>query len=127
MLDQIVRGPLLIPASGGHVVYHADGALAYDAQGILQFAGAWNQLQTQLPADAPSPRKASGVILPPLIDIHTHIPQHPIRGKFAEGVSDNAPGGRLLNSLKRNVFPAEVRCNEKDHARQVIEAFAADT
>jgi guanine deaminase len=67
-----------------------------------------------------------GVILPPLLDLHTHIPQHPIRGRFAEGVSPDAPGGMLLNALMRNVFPTEARCNAKDHARGVIEAFAAD-
>ena len=64
---------------------------------------------------------------PPLLDIHTHIPQHPIRGKFAEGVSAHTPGGLLLNALKRNVFPAEIRCNAIDHARATIESFLADT
>lgn len=127
MLEQIIRGPMLAPCDDGSVVYHADGALAYNGQGVLRFAGAWDQLQSQLPADAAPARRADGVILPPLLDLHTHVPQHPIRGRFAEGISDDAPGGRLLNGLKRNVFPAEARCNAKDHARRVTEAFAADT
>jgi guanine deaminase len=128
MPDHIVRGPMLAPtADDGGVVYHADGALAYNGQGVLRFAGAWDELRRQLPAGAPPARPADGVILPPLLDLHTHVPQHPIRGRFTEGVSDDAPGGRLLNGLKRNVFPAEARCNATDHARRVIEAFAADT
>jgi guanine deaminase len=126
MIEQIVRGPLLAPSVNGSVTYHAQGALAFDKQGILLFAGPWKNLQSQLPANSPPTRTSDGVILPPLFDLHTHIPQHPIRGRFAEGVSDDAPGGRLLNALKRNVFPAEVRCNATDHAREVIEAFAAD-
>ncbi len=127
MIDQIVRGPLLMPTDAGAVVYHADGALAYNGQGVLHFAGEWGQLQGQLPADAAAARRADGVMLPPLLDLHTHVPQHPIRGRFAEGISDDAPGGRLLNSLKRNVFPAEARCNARAYARRVIDAFAADT
>jgi guanine deaminase len=126
MIEQIVRGPLLAPLVDGSVAYYAQGTLAFDKQGILLFAGAWKNLQSQLPANSPPTRTSDGVILPPLFDLHTHIPQHPIRGRFAEGVSDDAPGGRLLNALKRNVFPAEVRCNATDHARGVIKAFAAD-
>ncbi len=126
MIEQIVRGPLLAPSMEGTIAYYPQGALAFDKQGTLLFAGPWKNLQSQLPANSPPTRTSEGVILPPLFDLHTHIPQHPIRGKFAEGVSDDAPGGRLLNSLKRNVFPAEVRCNAADYARVVIKAFAAD-
>src|SRR5580698_1448753 len=126
MIEQIVRGPLLTPLENGGVAYFAQGALAFDKRGTLLFAGEWRTLQSQLPANSPPTRISEGVMLPPLFDLHTHIPQHPIRGRFAEGVADDAPGGRLLNALKRNVFPAEARCNYKDHARGVIEAFAAD-
>ncbi|MGD0463406.1 MAG: amidohydrolase family protein [Tepidisphaeraceae bacterium] len=126
MIKQIVRGPLLAPSADGSVAFHAQGALAFDERGILLFAGAWENLRSQLPADSPPTRISRGVILPPLLDLHTHIPQHPIRGRFAEGVSEGAPGGRLLNSLKRNVFPAEAKCNATDHGRAVIESFATD-
>src|SRR4051812_38438815 len=66
-------------------------------------------------------------MLPPLLDIHTPVPQHPIRGRFVEGVPDDAPGGRLLAGLKRNVFPAEARCNDAAHAERVVADFLADT
>lgn len=127
MPDQIVRGPLLYPRENGQAVFHADGALAFNADGILRFAGPWSQLQSQLSANSPPPRETDGIILPPLLDIHTHISQHPIRGKFAEGISDDMPGGRLLNGLKRNVFPAEARCSAADYATQVAKAFLTDT
>jgi len=126
MLEQIVRGPLLLPQEDGRVVFHADGALASDARGILVYAGAWEQLHHHVPAAMPA-RRSEGVMLPPLIDIHTHIPQHPIRGKFVEGIGADPPGGRLLAGLKRNVFPAEAKCAVAEHARVVVEQFLADT
>jgi guanine deaminase len=126
MLEQIVRGPLLLPQEDGRVVFHADGALASDARGILVYAGAWEQLHHHVPAAVPA-RRSEGVMLPPLIDIHTHIPQHPIRGRFVEGIGLDPPGGRLLAGLKRNVFPTEARCAVAEHARAVVEQFLADT
>jgi guanine deaminase len=127
MLDQIIRGPLLIPSEDGRVAFFSDGALASDAAGIIQFAGGWQQLSPQLPAGHPPERRSAGTMLPPLLDIHTHIPQHPIRGRFADGIPDNPPGGRLLSALKRNVFPAEARCGGNEYTRRVVADFLADT
>lgn len=126
MLDAIVRGQLLIPNASG-VRYEPDGALAWDAGGILQFAGPWAELEKQLSTDRPSVRTASGVMLPPLLDIHTHISQHPVRGRFTEGVDPHDPEGWLLAGLRRNMFPAERRCHDPAMARQVVDAFLADT
>ncbi len=122
MLEQIVRGPLLIPTDDGAVAFHPDGALASDARGLLQYVGPFERLKTELPS-----RPSNGIMMPPLLDIHTHVPQHPIRGRFVEGVPDDAPGGKLLAGLQRNVFPAEARCVEADYAEQVVRAFLSDT
>jgi guanine deaminase len=126
MLEQIVRGPLLLPQDDGRVVFHADGALASDGDGILRFAGPWEQLHHHVAAASPA-RRSEGVMLPPLIDIHIHIPQHPIRGRFVEGIAPDVAGGRLLAGLKRNVFPAEALCADAEHAQRVVERFRADT
>lgn len=126
-LHQLVRGPLLIPRTGGGVDFHADGVLAADGGGTLLYAGSWSGLKCQLGDDAPPVRRSDGVMLPPFLDIHTHVPQHPIRGHFVDGVSDDAPGGKLLAGLQRNVFPAEARCAEADYAHAVAEAFFVDT
>lgn len=127
MIERIVRGPLLIPREGGVVDYHADGALAIDSRGVLAFAGAWTGLRGRLGDDRPPERASDGVMLPPLLDVHTHVPQHPIRGRFVEGVGDDEPGGKLLNGLKRNVFPAEARCADEVVATRVAQAFLSDT
>jgi guanine deaminase len=127
MLEQVVRGPLLVPRNGGHVDYFADGVLAGDARGMIRFAGAWDALRGKLAVDQVLIRKSDGVMLPPLLDIHTHVPQHPIRGHFADGVDAADPAGRLLAGLKRNVFPAEAKCDrDAAHARGVAEQFLAD-
>jgi guanine deaminase len=125
MLDQIVRGPLLIPREDGSVAFYFDGALAADSNGILQFAGPFADLSPQISNRLV--RLSDGIMLPPLLDIHTHIPQHPIRGRFADGVPDDAKEGKLLAGLKRNVFPAEAKCSEAEYAERVIRDFLADT
>jgi guanine deaminase len=143
MLDQIVRGPLLIPQDNGSLFFHKDGALAATADGTLQFAGDFNQLQKSMsdvvqitysnPAQAENMlggvpvRRTDGMMIPPLLDIHIHIPQHPIRGRFCEGVPDDAPQGKLLAGLQRNVFPTEAQCHNTDHAEHVVRRFLADT
>jgi guanine deaminase len=126
-LSQIVRGSLLIPRTGGAVDFHFDGVLAGDESGTLLYAGSWSGLKCQLGHDVPPIRMSEGVMLPPLLDVHTHIPQHPIRGRFVKGIPDDAPGGRLLSGLQRNVFPAETRCNDHEIAERVVRDFLADT
>ena len=113
MIEQIVRGPLLSPSAEWQYRVLCRRRAGVRQTGDSCYSPApWKKLQSQLPANSPLARISEGVILPPLLDLHTHIPQHPIRGRFAEGVSEDAPGGRLLNALKRNVFPAEseVQC-----------------
>jgi guanine deaminase len=127
MLKQIVRGPLLIPMRGGFVQYHADGALAGDERGMLVFVGDWKELSSKVGVDFPSPRRSDGVMLPPFLDVHTHIPQHPIRGGFLDGVPPDVKEGRLLAGLARNVFPAEIQCNSEELSRRVVGEFHSDT
>ena len=122
---QIVRGPLLVPRENGTVDFFRDGALAADESGTLTFVGDFAAIAKHV--DPSRVRASDGVMLPPFVDIHTHIPQHPIRGRFEEGVPLDAPGGVLLASLQKNVFPAEAKCHDGAVAQQVVEAFARDT
>lgn len=123
MLDQVVRGSLLLPQADGSVTYHPDGVLGGDEHGVLQLSGDWKAQDLS----SVCWRRSAGVMLPPLIDIHTHVPQHPIRGRFTEGVSGDTPHGRLLAGLVRNVFPAEARCGDRAIAEKVTRDFLADT
>ncbi len=127
MEAQIVRGPFLNPRPDGTVEFVSDGALMADEQGRISFVGTGAALEHQIDrAHAPVTRRA-GLILPPLLDCHTHIPQHPIRGRFTEGIEAAPPEGRLLAGLERNVFPCEARASDTEYAAHVVEAFHHDT
>ena len=72
-------------------------------------------------------RHTQHLILPPFLDAHIHIPQHPIRGRFMDGCPPHPAEGRLLWGLEHNVFPTESRCGEEAHTREVVKQFLADT
>lgn len=122
-----IRGPVLNPSPAGGVDYWPDGVLVGDDRGRIVAAGPWHDVAARLNLDAAAVPRSRGIIVPPLLDAHIHIPQHPIRGRFAENIAADPPGGRLLASLEQNVFPAEGRCESPAHARHVVAAFAADT
>ena len=121
-----VRGPILIPRDDPRVRFVPDGVIAGDASGVITFVGPHEQFAAQHPQSI-QPRTSDGIICPPFLDAHIHIPQHPIRGHFMDGVEANPDGGRLLAGLKRNVFPAEARFEDEAYARQVARQFLDDT
>ena len=120
-----IVGPLLNPCDSGNVEFIKDGALACDDAGVITFVGH----ARGLPPPLASSRKveATGVICPPFRDEHIHIPQHPIRGHFLDGVSAGSEHGRLIEGLNRNIFPAEARCADLACAQTCVEAFMRDT
>ena len=111
-----LRGTILNPRPGGTVDLIGDGLLCWDHTGIT-YVG---------PDDGRPSEPARGLILPPLLDCHIHVPQWPIRGHFCDGVG-HCEGGRLLEGLNRNVFPTEAKCAKPDHAAAVVEQFRRDT
>ena len=121
-----ITGPILNPRADGSVEFIRDGALACDAGGIITFVGSREDLPPSLAYSVLSPQSSS-LILPPFLDAHIHIPQHPIRGHFMDGVAAHPEGGRLLAGLNRNVFPAEAKCADTAVAERVIADFARDT
>ena len=121
----VLRGPILSPTADRTVDYFPDGALATDDAGRITFAGSWSHF-TSIHGETHY-ETSGGLIFPPMLDLHTHLPQHPVRGHFVDGVPDDAPGGRLLAGLNRNVFPAEERFANLAYARRVADQFAADT
>jgi len=127
MIKQIIRASILNPQPDGSVDFLPDAALAADAAGTLLFVGPFAELHKQLGQGAPPVDRRGGILIPAMFDNHTHIPQHPIRGRFSEGIVGNPPGGRLLASLNRNVFPIERRAVEESWARRTILQFRKDT
>ena len=127
MTVEAVRGALLDPQTDGSVRYFADGGILGDGKGRIVASGAWPAIAAKLGSAADAIPQARGFLLPPLIDAHIHIPQHPIRGRFLEGVVGSPEGGPLLAGLNKNVFPAEGRCRDEAISRQIIADFQRDT
>ena len=126
---QVIFAPILNPRTnsggGGVVDFYRDGAIACDEDGIITFVGAANDLDPSL-ASSRNSRRSTGIITPPFLDAHTHVPQHPIRGRFLDGITEHPPEGRLLAGLNKNVFPAEARCADENYAERVAVDFARD-
>jgi guanine deaminase len=118
--NPIIRGPLLNPREDGRVEFIADAVVVSDEHGRIAHVGPWR-------SELGDARRSDGIICPPFLDAHIHIPQHPIRGRFMEGVEPDPPEGRLIAGLNRNVFPAEARCADPQYAREVIRTFLDDT
>jgi guanine deaminase len=123
-MQTVVRGPILNPKSDGSVEFISDCVLIADSTGkSIEYVGPFDSEQhAHL-----NLRRADGLVIPPMLDCHIHIPQHPIRGRFLEGVGYDTPHGRLLAGLNRNVFPAEACCDDAAHTERVVWTFLRDT
>ena len=122
----VVRGPILNPKADRTIEFISDGVLAAGEEGRIVFVGPAQAFADAFGASA-LPPAVEGVITPPMLDLHSHLPQHPIRGRFDEGIENAPPDGRLLAALQRNVFPIEEKFAELEYARAVTDVFVADT
>src|SRR5436190_15620093 len=122
MAQHIIRGPILNPRGDGSIEFIRDGAIGVSADGRIDFIGSAEGAARDAPV-----RASNGILLPPLLDAHIHIPQHPIRGRFMEGVAANPDGGRLIAGLNRNVFPTEAKCANREYVERTVDAFFEDT
>ncbi|HEY0008251.1 MAG TPA: amidohydrolase family protein, partial [Tepidisphaeraceae bacterium] len=124
-MAKVLRGVILNPQADRSVALFNDGVLATGDDRRLTFVGHWKDFASIHGANVPY-EQATGLILPAMVDLHTHVPQFPIRGDFSKGVSQNDPRGVLLASLQTNVFPVEAQFADVEHAERVIRAFVAD-
>ncbi len=127
MIARAIRGPILNPTTACGVDYFPDGVLVADEDDLIVFCGHWSEFAGQVGANKPATETARGILCPPFLDAHIHVPQHPIRGRFAEGIVDHPPEGRLLAGLLRNVFPAEGKFADTSYALETIREFERDT
>lgn len=122
-----LRGLLLNPLPDGFVQLLPDALIRSDNSGRVTWLGAWADRPAEIRMAGADVPRCRGILCPPFLDIHLHIPQHPIRGRFTQGVPPNAPEGRLVAGLYRNVFPQERRAEDPVYAEGVIREFLADT
>jgi guanine deaminase len=118
-----VRGPVLRVNDAGGVELLRDGVLVVKRD-RFDGVGEWRAIGRGFEGRV---IQSAGVMMPPMVDVHTHIPQWPIRGRFVEGVPVDVEGGQLLAGLKKNVFPVEIKTREEQYTTKLVDDFAKDT
>src|SRR5512142_778027 len=120
-----LRAQVLTPLASGETLYLADGRVVVDSRGRIAAVGAWADRPPEEAGEDRARRTAAVpvfdlrpcVLMPGLLDIHTHIPQLP-----NAGVGD---GLDLLAWLDRYTLPLEARFDRATAERQAPLAFAA--
>lgn len=112
-LKTLVRGRIFNPLTPTSGDYYHDGALVINSLGRVEAIGEFSALQRS-DGFATILDYRESLILPGLIDVHTHLPQLPIRGKVA---------GTLLEWLTKYAFPVEEAFAQAAYAEQLSWKF----
>lgn len=91
-----------------------DGALAVDADGRVAWAGHARDLPDRLSAGAERVDHRGKLIVPGFVDTHIHAAQVDVIASYGE---------QLLEWLKKYVFPAEAKFDDRAHARALSGFF----
>ncbi len=110
---KLLRARLLSPATQGGLRDLPDGLLALDEEGRIAEVGPAPDLLPRF-AGRPVEDLRPWCLLPGLVDLHTHLPQH-------EAVAMD--GLELLPWLETFIFPAEARFAEVEVARAAAARF----
>ncbi len=105
---------ILNPTPDGRLVCQADGAIVVDSQGLIQACGAATELQDRFPAAPVEDFGPHSLLLPGLVDVHTHLPQY-------QAIALDR--GELLQWLNTLIFPLEQRYADPNFAEQQAELF----
>src|SRR5664280_2757586 len=99
-----LRARVLTPLAAGDTRYLADGAVDVAELGRISLVDAWDAVagpESAVPAHIPVHDLRPLLVMPGLVDLHTHFPQLPNAGLGA--------GLDLLTWLERYTFPLERR------------------
>lgn len=95
------------------IEYCADGLLWIE-QGNIKALGHYADLAARLPSDLAVEDRRECLLIPGLIDTHTHYPQLSIA---------TSPAGTLFEWLSRRAFPAEAALHDAATAEMMAERF----
>lgn len=109
---KIYRGIIINPLSDSKVEVINDGAICVYGSKILK-KGLFSDISGKYPY-APINGNQLDIILPGLIDLHTHLPQF---GALAFGK------GELLDWLENYIFPEENKFTIKSYAKEISKLF----
>ncbi len=103
-----IRTNLLNPISPDKVQLLKDYTLGYE-NGIIKLIRPYDPNQ-----DADGEQALDSVLIPGLIDLHTHLSQYWVRASYQPS---------LLPWLSQHIFPAEAKSKDPDYAQRVSNAF----
>ncbi|MEB3287850.1 MAG: guanine deaminase [Vampirovibrionales bacterium] len=98
------------------IAYYPDGLLLVNARGQIDACGDRLQLSPQIDLSVYTLEVLSEdqVLMPGMIDLHTHLPQYHVRGKQEKD---------LLSWLGRHIFPEEAKFSDPAYAKSVSDDF----
>ncbi len=109
----IIRGKMINPIDFDHCDFFPDGALVFNENGIIEFVGEYQKIPNRYLKFIYDDYREK-IILPGLIDCHTHIPQYDAIGLASE---------ELLEWLEKYIFPLESKFKEKSYYSKIIDKF----
>ncbi|MDP2808079.1 MAG: guanine deaminase [bacterium] len=107
-----INAGILNPESPQKCLFIKDGALIFNNDGRILYYG--QRKQAPLMGSTKIAAPADAVIIPGLIDCHTHLSQYYVRGRS---------GDTLLGWLRNHIFPAERKFKYSKHAARVSRKF----
>ena len=107
-----INAGILNPESPQKCRFIKDGALIFNNDGHILYCGP--RKQAPLLGSAKIEAPADAIVIPGLIDCHTHLSQYYVRGRS---------GDTLLGWLKNHIFPAERKFKDPKHAARVSRKF----
>ena len=106
-----VRAAIINPAGPGRIDFIRDGELVFDRDGAVVHCG---RRRTWRPPPSRLALPRGALVIPGLIDCHTHLSQYHVRGRT---------GHTLMHWLSSYVFPAEAAFRDRAYARRVADGF----
>jgi len=107
-----IKGSILNPLSSVRCEWIPDGLLVFDRAGEILYCGP--NKKTPSLKYKPLPISENNVIIPGLIDCHSHLSQFDAIGQT---------GFTLLDWLKNHIYPAEVCLNNKKNAENISQRY----
>jgi len=118
-MKKLYRGTILNPISALKCEFFNDGGLLVNENGKIGGYGEFNDLKDEFSDKNIEIQDFRGqVIIPAFCDVHTHLPQYDVRGKFS--------GDDLLPWLKNHIWPEETKFADSNYAKDVARRFFDD-
>lgn len=107
-----LAGPVLNPLSVDRCEWIPEGLLVYDRAGQILYCGPNKKIPGLIYKPLTVPE--NNIIIPGLIDCHSHLSQFDAIGQT---------GYTLMDWLKNHIFPAEVCLNDKKNAEYISQRY----